>query len=38
MKAGFFVAIRMHLDFSKFDGLIPAVVQDHRSSRVLMVG
>ena len=28
----------MHLDFSKFDGLIPAVVQDHNSGRVLMVG
>src|SRR5271165_3853719 len=28
----------MHLDFSKFDGLIPAVVQDYRSGRVLMVG
>src|ERR1700691_1467326 len=38
MKAGFFVAIRMYLDFSKFDGLIPAVVQDHTSGRVLMVG
>ena len=34
---GFFVA-RMDLDFSKFDGLIPAVVQDHRTGRVLMVG
>ena len=28
----------MHLDFSKFDGLIPAVVQDYSSGRVLMVG
>ena len=28
----------MHLDFSKFDGLIPAVVQDYHSGRVLMVG
>jgi phosphoribosyl-AMP cyclohydrolase len=36
--AGFFVAIRMHLDFSKTDGLIPAVVQDYHSGRVLMVG
>jgi len=35
---GFFVAIRMDLDFSKFDGLIPAVVQDYSSGRVLMVG
>jgi phosphoribosyl-AMP cyclohydrolase len=36
--AGFFVAIRMQLDFSKSDGLIAAVVQDYRSGRVLMVG
>ena len=28
----------MTLDFTKLDGLIPAVIQDHRSSRVLMVG
>src|ERR1035438_4343403 len=28
----------MDLDFSKFDGLIPAVVQDYSSGRVLMVG
>lgn len=26
------------LDFSKLDGLIPAVIQDHASGRVLMVG
>jgi phosphoribosyl-AMP cyclohydrolase len=26
------------MDFSKFDGLIPAVVQDNTSSEVLMVG
>ena len=26
------------MDFSKLDGLIPAVVQDDRSSEVLMVG
>jgi phosphoribosyl-AMP cyclohydrolase len=36
--AGFFVAIRMDLDFSKLDGLIPTVVQDYSSGRVLMVG
>jgi len=36
--AGFFVANRMDLDFSKSDGLVPAVVQDHASGRVLMVG
>ena len=26
------------LDFSKLDGLIPAVIQDHQTGRVLMVG
>lgn len=26
------------MDFSKLDGLIPAVVQDHQSGDVLMVG
>jgi phosphoribosyl-AMP cyclohydrolase len=28
----------MNMDFSKLDGLIPAVVQDHVSGEVLMVG
>jgi phosphoribosyl-AMP cyclohydrolase len=28
----------MDLDFSKLDGLIAAVIQDHASGRVLMVG
>lgn len=28
----------MNLDFSKLDGLIPAVIQDDASGRVLMVG
>ena len=28
----------MQLDFSKLDGLIPAVIQDHATGRVLMVG
>lgn len=28
----------MTLDFTKLDGLIPAVIQDHNSGRVLMVG
>jgi len=27
----------MELDFSKLDGLIPAVIQDHSTGRVLMV-
>ena len=26
------------MDYSKLDGLIPAVIQDHESSEVLMVG
>jgi phosphoribosyl-AMP cyclohydrolase len=28
----------MTLDYSKLDGLIPAVIQDHNTGRVLMVG
>lgn len=28
----------MELDFDKLDGLVPAVIQDHRTRRVLMVG
>jgi phosphoribosyl-AMP cyclohydrolase len=28
----------MNLDFTKSDGLVTAVIQDHRSGRVLMVG
>src|SRR6202140_2637039 len=28
----------MQLDFKKLDGLLPAVIQDHASGRVLMVG
>jgi phosphoribosyl-AMP cyclohydrolase len=28
----------MRLDFTKLDGLIPAVIQDHATGRVLMVG
>jgi phosphoribosyl-AMP cyclohydrolase len=37
-EAGFFIAIRMDLDFGKSDGLVTAVIQDHQSGRVLMVG
>jgi len=28
----------MKVDFTKMDGLVPAVIQDYRSGRVLMVG
>ncbi|PYT14861.1 MAG: phosphoribosyl-AMP cyclohydrolase [Acidobacteria bacterium] len=28
----------MELDFNKLDGLVAAVIQDHKSGRVLMVG
>src|SRR5271155_536964 len=28
----------MELDFSKLDGLVAAVIQDHQTGRVLMVG
>src|SRR5579863_9429197 len=36
-SAGFFIA-RMNLDFQKSDGLVTAVIQDHATGRVLMVG
>ena len=38
--AGFFFygAFFMELDFSKLDGLLPAVIQDHATGRVLMLG
>jgi hypothetical protein len=36
--AGFFIALAMNLDFQKSDGLITAVIQDHATGRVLMVG
>ena len=35
--AGFFI-VSMNLDFAKADGLVTAVIQDHASGRVLMVG
>jgi phosphoribosyl-AMP cyclohydrolase len=37
-QAGFFVVRDAIMDFSKLDGLIPAVVQDHQNGDVLMVG
>jgi len=37
VEAGFFVAL-MDLDFAKAGGLVTAVIQDHASGRVLMVG
>src|SRR5437868_15022352 len=36
--AGFFIFSGVLMDYSKLDGLIPAVIQDHDSSEVLMVG
>ncbi len=37
--AGFFIFWGgLAMDFSKLDGLIPAVIQDHETSEVLMVG
>jgi phosphoribosyl-AMP cyclohydrolase len=36
--AGFLFVPAMNLDFQKADGLITAVIQDHASGRVLMVG
>ena len=35
---GLFYCTDMNLDFQKSDGLITAVVQDHATGRVLMVG
>ncbi len=35
---GFLLVRTMDLDFSKLDGLVPAVIQDDVSGRVLMVG
>jgi phosphoribosyl-ATP pyrophosphohydrolase/phosphoribosyl-AMP cyclohydrolase len=37
-SAGFFVSGEGFMDFSKLDGLIPAVIQDAQSAEVLMVG
>ena len=28
----------MNLDFDKYDGLVPAIIQDHQSNKVLMLG
>jgi phosphoribosyl-AMP cyclohydrolase len=36
--AGFFVSGEKTMDFTKLYGLIPAVIQDHESAEVLMVG
>jgi len=35
---GLFYWCAMNLDFGKLDGLVTAVIQDHTSGRVLMVG
>src|SRR5437588_8586058 len=37
-NGGLFYLVPMELDYSKLDGLIPAVIQDHSTGRVLMVG
>jgi phosphoribosyl-AMP cyclohydrolase len=34
----FYCSAKMTLDFTKLDGLIPAVIQEEKSGRVLMVG
>ena len=36
--AGFFIGVNMDLNFEKADGLATAVIQDHSTGRVLMVG
>jgi phosphoribosyl-AMP cyclohydrolase len=38
VKRAFLLSETMDLDFSKQDGLVTAVIQDHASGRVLMVG
>jgi phosphoribosyl-AMP cyclohydrolase len=37
-EAGFFIGRGRAMDYSKLDGLIPAVIQDAESAEVLMVG
>ena len=37
-ERGFVCTGKTKMDYSKLDGLIPAVVQDHKSGEVLMVG
>jgi len=37
-NGGLFCFIAMNLDFAKSGGLVTAVIQDHASGRVLMVG
>ena len=37
-NGGLFLFIAMHLDFAKSGGLVTAVIQDHATGRVLMVG
>lgn len=37
-NGGLFVFLLMNLDFAKSDGLVTAVIQDHLTGRVLMVG
>jgi phosphoribosyl-AMP cyclohydrolase len=34
----FYFGASMNLDFSKLNGLVPAVIQDHATGRVLMLG
>ena len=37
-RRAFLLFAAMNLDFEKSDGLVTAVIQDHASGRVLMVG
>src|SRR5204862_4458567 len=37
-SGGVFCFWRAHVDFTKLDGLVPAVIQDEESGEVLMVG
>jgi phosphoribosyl-AMP cyclohydrolase len=39
VQAGFFICSGDgKMDFSKMDGLVPAIIQDHQTGRVLMLG
>jgi phosphoribosyl-AMP cyclohydrolase len=38
IRRAFFLEMTMNLDFTKMAGLLPAIIQDSRSGRVLMLG
>jgi phosphoribosyl-AMP cyclohydrolase len=38
LKLGDWLECEMKLDFKKMEGLVPAIIQDHSTGRVLMLG